>query len=190
MRSKALLFTSAVLCASNVPANALSLNAQLNCANDYSAFCSMHEAGSAELHACMRANRAKLSSSCVTALTDDGLMPKADAARKKVKVAVATAKMKTATRATAKPVTNSIAEAPPASAPAVKPTPEAAPETVSRAPEPPASPPQQAAEAAPAIDQQTFEALKNRAPYFVMTEDLASMFAQADENTSPQSPPR
>lgn len=188
MRSKALLFTSAVLCASNVPANALSLNSQLNCASDYSAYCSMHEAGSAELHACMRANRSKLSNSCVTALTDDGVMPRAEAARKKAKVAVATAKVKTATRATAKPVTNSVAETPSAKAPAVKPAPEPAPETLARAPEPQASPPQQPVQAPPAIDPQTIEALKNRAPHFLPTEDLASMFALTGESASPQSP--
>jgi hypothetical protein len=43
-------------------------------------------------------------------------------------------------------------------------------------------------EAAPAIDQQTIEALKNRAPYFLPTEDIASMFALTEENASPQPP--
>lgn len=188
MRSKALLFTSAVLCASNLPANALSLNAQLNCASDYSAYCSMHAAGSAECHACMRANRSKLSNSCVSALIDDGVMPKVEAARKKAKIAVAAAKVKTAPRSTVKPVAHSVAEAPSAKAPAVSPTSEAAPETLARAPEPPASPPQQPVQAAPAIDQQTIEALKNRAPHFLPTEDLASMFALTEESASPQSP--
>jgi hypothetical protein len=200
MRSKVILFTSAVLSASTIPASALSLSAQLNCVGDYYAYCSMHTAGSAGCHACMRANRQKLSSSCVSSLIDDGVLPKVGAAQNKAKVAVTTAKAKPVPRSSAGPSANPVAKTPSAKVAAVRPTPEAAspvadalpsaqPETPTRAPELPATPPQQPVAAAPAIDQQTFEALKNRAPYFLATMDIASMFALTEESASPQAPP-
>ena len=89
-----------MLCASSVPANAISWSTQFNCASDYYAYCSMHTAGSPECHACMRANRTKLSNSCVSALIDDGVLPKTDAAQKKPRIAEA--KAKAAQSATAK----------------------------------------------------------------------------------------
>jgi hypothetical protein len=145
----------------------------------------------------MRANRQKLSSSCVSALIDDGVLPKVGAAQNKAKVAVSTAKAKPVPRSSA---ANPVAKTLPAKVAAVRPTPEAAapvadalpsaqPETPTRAPELPVTPPQQPVAAAPAIDQQTFEALKNRAPYFLATMDIASMFALTEENASPQAPP-
>jgi hypothetical protein len=182
------MLTSAVLCASYVPASALSWNTQMNCASDYYAYCSMHTAGSAGCHACMRANRSKLSSACVGALTDDGVLAKASAAKQKRKVAMATAKAK-APRKTAQVAAQPVAPAPSAKAvDAVAPAPKAAssPETKAVLPTPPPVRP------APAIDQQTYEALKNRAPYFVPLEDIASIFARPEEGASPQppSPPR
>jgi hypothetical protein len=150
----------------------------------------------------MRANRSKLSNSCVSALIDDGVLAKAGAAQQKAKIAVVTAKAKAAPRITAKPVANPVAKASSEKVAAARATPKAPssvenaelaarPEALARAPEPLATPPQQPEEAVPAIDQQTFEALKNRAPYFLAKEDLASMFAQIEENASPQpsSPP-
>ena len=199
MRSKALLFTSAVLCASNVPANAISWGAQMNCASDYYAYCSMHTAGSAECHACMRANRPRLSNSCVSALIDDGVIPKADVAQQKAKIEVATAKAKPAARLTVMPVANPVAKAPSANFAAVRPTPKSAssvaiavlsahPESLPREPEPLTTPPQHPVEAALAIDQQTFEAFKNRAPYFLATAELEAKFEETAANASPQPP--
>ena len=193
MRSKALLLTSVVLCASNVPANALSWSSQMNCAGDSYTYCSMHTAGSAEHHACMRANRPKLSTSCVSALIDDGVLPKTIASQRKTKIAAATAQTKPAPRTTARPVASPVDKAPSAKVATAKATPmsalpiaDAASEPLARAPEPLATPPQQPMEAAPAMDQKTFEALKSRAPYFLVTEDLASMFSQIEHNASPQ----
>lgn len=208
MRSKAFLFASAVLCASNAPAHAISWNVQLNCASDYYAYCAQHTAGSAACHACMRANRTKLSNSCVNALIDDGVLPKADAARQKAKIATAKTKAKPPQRSTVRLAAKPAAKAPSEKVAAVRPTPEAAssaaetvpaspPETVSRAPdptpsqqpEPPAATPHQV-EAAPGIDHQTFEALKNRAPYFVETPEaeIGRRFDETAANTAPQSP--
>jgi hypothetical protein len=147
----------------------------------------------------MRANRPKLSTSCVSSLIDDGVLPKTTVSRQKAKIAAATAKAKAASRTTARPVANPVDKAPSAKVAAAKATPkaaspvaDAAPEPLARAPESPATPPQQPMEASPVVDQQTIEALKNRAPYFLPTEDIASMFALTENNASPQppSPPR
>lgn len=204
MRSKAFLFSSMVLCASNAPANAISWNTQMNCASDYYAYCSIHTAGSAGCHACMRANRVKLSNSCVSALIDDGVLTKANTAPRnanvtprKAKIALVVPKAKAPSRAPAR----SVANPPSADAAVVRPKPKTEPsvaaaapatrpEPLERAPEPPATPPMEPVEAAPAIDQQTFEALKNRAPYFVPMEDIASRFARAEENVPSQPSPR
>ncbi len=194
MRNKALLFTSAVLCASNVPANAISWSTQMNCASDYYAYCSMHKAGSGGCHACMRANRPRLSNSCVSALIDDGVIPKAELGHSKLKIAVA--KAKPALRSTMLPVSNLLARAPSAKAAHVRPTPKAAssvanavmsahPERLAHEPEPLIAPQQQPVEAALAIDQQTFEALKNRAPYFLTTSAIEVKFDETAANTSP-----
>jgi hypothetical protein len=195
MRGKIFLLTSAVLCASTATANAFSWSTQMNCASDYYAYCSMHTAGSAGCHACMRANRPKLSNSCVSSLIDEGILPKANSAQQKAKIAVAATKAKAASRMTSRPAANPVAKASSAKVVAARTTPKAASsdanvevavptQTLPRAD----TPPHQASEATPAIDQQTIEALMNRAPYFLPTEDLASMFALTGENASPQPP--
>ncbi len=186
MRNKALLLASAVLCGSNVPANALSWSTQTNCASDYYAYCSMHTAGSAGCHACMRANRAKLSKSCVSALIDDGVLTKANASPRQTKTTAAPTKAKVASRVPSRREANPVAKVPSAKAAETALAKESAdaalpthPEPLKRAPEPPAPPPQQLVQAAPAIDQETFEALKSRAPYFLPADDIASIFSRA-----------
>ncbi|WP_439543356.1 hypothetical protein [Hyphomicrobium sp.] len=210
MRSKALFFASAMLCASNIPATALSWNTQLSCSSDYYAYCSKHIAGSAGCHACMRANRAKLSNSCVSALIDDGVLPKAGATQQKTKVAAAKAK-KAAPRSTARSAAKQVAKAPPEEFAATTPPPEAAssaapagpaapPETVARAPDPPVAPPQDSQplvtapqqpveEPEPGIDQGTFEAFKNRAPYFVPTPETMMLEGTETAANAPPQPP-
>jgi hypothetical protein len=234
MRSRALFFASAVVCASTIPAVAISWNTQMNCASDYYAYCSKHVAGSAGCHACMRANRTKLSGACVSALIDDGVLPKSGAAQQKPKLAVSKPKAKPAARTparlAAKPVVKAKPAADTASKPAAVPAPPvenavpasipaaaspvesagtasppeaassaaataSAPQALARAPEPAATPPQQPevpaatpvqqVETAPGIDQQTFEALKNRAPFFVATPETL-LFEETAANAVPQ----
>lgn len=88
MRTKLLLSIIAALCAWTAPANAISWSVQLNCSSDYYAYCSKHVAGSAGCHACMRANRPKLSAACVSALIDDGVLAKSEPIQSKAKLAM------------------------------------------------------------------------------------------------------
>ena len=163
MRIQAWLFTSSILCASAIPATALSWSVQMNCASDYYAYCSKHVAGSAGCHACMNANRTKLSSACVSALVDDGIVSKTDTTQQKPKFA--------ATRPRAAQSVKAVAET--KSAGKVRTV------KIVMAKRSDARPTQKPAEASLAIDQQTFEALKNRAPYFVPAaeEETASITA-------------
>lgn len=187
MRNSALVVVSLGLCASNATANSLSWNTQMSCASDYYAYCSMHKAGSAGCHACMRANRLKLSETCVAALIDDGVLKRSSAAQRKTKSAVAAAKSKAASRVTARREANPVAKTSTATTAAADTPPKADdamafahPVPPVRAPETPApTPPPKVEQAAPAIDQKTFEALKNREPYFLPMDDIASRFSRA-----------
>lgn len=162
MRIWVLLIASTALSASTAPARALSWSVQMNCASDYYAYCSKHVAGSAGCHACMNTNRSKLSSACVSALIDDGIMPKADITQQKTKFAVSKPPA-------ARAVKNASAAKPIVKSQATKMA--AAKRTVAPSPQKPVG-------AALAIDQQTFEALKKRAPYFVKeAEETASIVA-------------
>lgn len=160
MRIYCLLLTSMVVCASTVPVHAISWSVQMSCASDYYAYCSKHVAGSAGCHACMNTNRSKLSSACVTALIGDGVIPKTDVTQPKAKFAVSKprpvplVKVVPETKRLAKVRTEKVATAKRIAAqPAQKPVP-----------------------AVLALDQQTFEAFKNRAPYFMQeAEETASI---------------
>ena len=145
----------------------------MNCASDYYAYCSMHTAGSPGCHACMRANRPRLSNSCVSALIDDGVMPREDVAQQKAKIAVA--KAKPAPPLNVMPAANPVAKES-----------SARPETLARDPTPQTPPLQQPVQSALAIDQQTFEAFKNRAPYFLATAEVEAKFEVTSANVSPQ----
>lgn len=132
MRLWVLLFTSAVVCSTTGPAAALSWSVQMNCASDYYAYCSKHVAGSAGCHACMRANRLKLSSACVSALIDDGIIPKTNITQQKAKFAATkprpaqSVKAVTETKPAAKPRAAKVAIVQqPAARPAQKPVPAA-----------------------------------------------------------------
>lgn len=191
MRNTALLFTSAALFASPVPAQAISWSTQINCATDYYAYCSMHVAGSAGCHACMRTNRPKLSSACVSALVDDGVIPAADISQQKTKSVMIKGKATPGVKSMLG--AKSVASDRSADVAAVKPKVKAAspdanaasvarPEKIARAKEPQTSPVQLPAQAALAIDQQTFEAFKNRAPSFLAAEEMEA----AASNPSPE----
>ena len=182
MRSKALLFIFAVLCASNIPAYAISWRTQMNCATDYYAYCSKYTAGSAGCHACMRAHRPKLSTSCVSALIDDGVIPKTDVEKQKLKIAVASTKVKLAPRRTEFSVTKLVGNRSSAKNTAFRPKPKAA-SSVSNAV---ISGQPEMVEATLVIDQQTFEAFKYRAPYFLAEAESNKKFERTAANTSPQ----
>ena len=169
MRIWALCLTAALVSASTAPARALSWSVQMNCASDYYAYCSKHVAGSAGCHACMNTNRSKLSSACVSALIDDGIIPKTDITQQKSKFFAS------------KP----IAARPVKAAPAMKPITKSQSSkiaVVKRTLAPAAArSAQKPVRAALAIDQKTFEAFKNRAPYFVPApEDATASIAAPD----------
>ena len=199
MRIISLLFTFAALWASTASANAYSWSTQMNCASDYYAYCSKHTAGSPGCHACMRANRPKLSNACVSALIDDDILSKTDSAQQKVKLAET--KARPAQSLKVMPVTNPVAKSPVAKALVDKvvatkaatvkrvqsaPLPVANAEPSARpAPAPQAEPVPRPVETALAIDQQTFEAFKSRAPYFLP----AIEFEATASNGSPKPMP-
>ena len=62
---------------------------QLNCANDYYAYCSEFTVGSKELRLCMRRAGPKLSKVCLDALIADGEVSKAEVAKRKEEIAAA-----------------------------------------------------------------------------------------------------
>ncbi len=64
------------------PATAASLSVQAACASDYFAYCSKHDPDSPGVRACMRANGARLSRRCVTALIAAGEVSKAEVQRR------------------------------------------------------------------------------------------------------------
>lgn len=177
MRSNIMIFTAAMLCASNIPANAISWNTQMNCASDYYAYCSKHTAGSPGCHACMRSNRPRLSNACVSALIDDGVLAKADPATQRPKNAVTAAKAKPAMKSIVKERAAKIAAVRLRSKAAsnghtAKAVRSARLETVARTSQRQSRPPQQPAQTALEIDQQTFEAFKNRAPNFLPKAEI------------------
>lgn len=132
----------------------------MNCASDYYAYCSKHVAGSAGCHACMNSNRSKLSNACVSALISDGIIPKTDITQQKAKFAVSKPR----------PV-------PPVKVAASKRPGKLRVAKVSVAKRAVAQPKQRPVPAVLAIDQQTFEAFKNRAPYFVQAEESTASIA-------------
>lgn len=159
MRITALLFTAAIIFAFTAPAHAYSWSTQFNCANDYYAYCAMHTAGSPQCHACMRANRAKLANACVVALIDDGILPKSETARQVAKLyAPKRAPMQSVVP---NPEKRLVTRARAAKIAALKHAPRRPKALVAVAVSPPEL----------AIDQQTFEAFKNREPRFVTEYD-------------------
>ncbi|MBR2535651.1 MAG: hypothetical protein IKE66_06215 [Hyphomicrobium sp.] len=165
MRIWVLLIASTALSASTAPARALSWSVQMNCASDYYAYCSKHVAGSAGCHACMNTSRSKLSSACVSALIDDGIIPKTDITRQTSKFAVS------------KPIAARPVKAMPAPEKIVK----AQASKIAAAKRTLAPSAQKPVRAALAIDQKTFEAFKNRAPYFVPAPEDATASIAAPE---------
>lgn len=130
----------------------------MNCASDYYAYCSKHVAGSAGCHACMNANRTKLSGTCVSALIDDGIIPKMDITQQKAKFAAIKARAAQSVKAAAE----------------TKPADKGRAVNIAMAKRPDARPAQKPAGVSLKIDQQTFEAFKRRAPYFVSAAEDAT----------------
>ena len=75
------------VCASN--AFAIGFMTQLNCANDYYAYCSKFTVGSKELRVCMRKAGPKLSKACLDSLIADGEVSKQEVAKRKEEIAAA-----------------------------------------------------------------------------------------------------
>jgi hypothetical protein len=76
-----------LLCASN--ASAIGLMTQINCANDYYAYCSEFQVGSKELRLCMRRVGPKLSKACLDALIADGEVSKSEVEKRKEAITAA-----------------------------------------------------------------------------------------------------
>lgn len=62
---------------------ATSLAVQLACASDYYSYCSKHDPDGPGVRACMRANGARLSKSCISALVASGEVQQAEVDRRK-----------------------------------------------------------------------------------------------------------
>ena len=62
---------------------------QLNCANDYYAYCSQFTVGSKELRVCMRKAGPKLSKACLDSLIADGEVSKQEVAKRKEEITAA-----------------------------------------------------------------------------------------------------
>lgn len=197
VRSGVFLFSTMVLSASNALAEPISWNTQMNCASDYYAYCSKFTAGSAGCHACMRSNRTKLSKACVGALIDDGVLSSADAASQKAKVAVAKPTANPSAIANAKVKMKSAARAPSSKANAAPVPQNETAELPKRAatsrnadqrtrePDDPSGPRRQYEQPALALDQPTFDALKNRAPQFLTSAEIELSEATAPRQSSP-----
>lgn len=80
---KATLLAVVVLAFSTHHAFAVSLSVKLACRDDYFAHCSMHAVGSPGVRMCMRKVGARLSSRCIGALADAGMIKGSKVASKK-----------------------------------------------------------------------------------------------------------
>jgi hypothetical protein len=78
-----------ILFACTSSASAIGFMTQLNCANDYYAYCSEFTVGSKELRLCMRRAGPKLSKACLDALIADGEVSKQEVAKRKEEIAAA-----------------------------------------------------------------------------------------------------
>lgn len=202
---KPLLLTCVVLGASSVAAQAVGFRTQMSCAGDYYAYCSQHAPGSPGVRKCMRAAGPKLSKGCINALIADGEVSKAEVEQHKQKLAGAKAKPKAAepkkdavaaaakkaqpdakkdskkTDVAQKKPVPADAKGAAAKVAAAAPVPKPKAATRARAPEAAAT----AALAAPAapetqtvsLDQQTFEALKNRGAVFIAEDEGGATIA-------------
>ena len=200
---KPLLLTCVVLGASSAAAQAVGFRTQMSCASDYYAYCSQHAPGSPGVRKCMRAVGPKLSKACINALIADGEVSKAEVEAQKQKLAGAKAKPKAAepkkddvAAASKKALPDPKKDAKKTDVAQKKPTPAETKSGASKvaaattAPKPKAAAraeaPAVAAVTAPAVaaaeverqtvslDQQTFEALKNRGAVFVAEDGVAT----------------
>ncbi|PPC99705.1 MAG: hypothetical protein CTY31_07270 [Hyphomicrobium sp.] len=180
MRSVALVFAFAIVCVSTVPASAISWSVQMNCASDYYAYCSKHVAGSPGCHACMRSNRPKLSSACVSALIDDGVLPKTNRSQTQTTLAVTRARPAKSLRPVR--VTNPAGKRAIAKAVTVPQGSRGALDVanasvitrekrLARSTRRQTSRPQKSDDVTLAVNAQTFEALRNRRPYFLPSSE-------------------
>lgn len=208
MRRGVFRFLTVVACASTASAEPISWNTQMNCASDYYAYCSKFTAGSPGCHACMRSNRSKLSTACVSALIDDSILSRADGAPQKPKIAVAKStphqtsianakvKIKSPMRAPSSKVGVALlpandnsqsakAAAPPRSFDQREGDPQA---TAPDAATDQSRPRRKARQQDLALDQQTFEALKDRAPQFLAPPEIE--LTEATVPRQPSSEPR
>jgi hypothetical protein len=83
-----------ILCVGTSSASAIGFMTQLNCANDYYAYCSEFTVGSKELRVCMRRAGPKLSKACLDALIADGEVSKDEVAKRKDEIVAAKSQKK------------------------------------------------------------------------------------------------
>ena len=93
---KCLQLLPLILLVDSPAASAVGWKTQLNCANDYYAYCSKYAVGSADVRRCMRSNGPRLSKACVNALIADGEISRSEVDRIKERTAAAKPKLKDA----------------------------------------------------------------------------------------------